>query len=281
MLHWSPGARGRWSRELDAVDAVIDVSGAPFVTRWRGDYYTREVFGSRLRAIRALVDAVEAARVRPRTFISTSSLGCYGFRRQDQVLTESSASDSGPLSQDVVRLETLALDAADLGPRVVLARPGFVLAPDGGAFGQLLPTFARGAGRVVAPGNQWCSWIHIEDAVALIIRALDDDRVRGPLNLTSPAPVRNEEFAQALARAVARRLRPPVPGRLVHLKFGKAAITVTHGQRVLPGRALELGYGFRYPEINAALADLVATVRRGIGACDRGSKGERSHTRAG
>jgi hypothetical protein len=95
-------------------------------------------------------------------------------------------------------------------------------------------------------------------------------RLRGPLNLTSPAPVRNQEFADALARAVARRLRPPVPGRLVHLKFEK-----------LPVRALQLGYGFRYPEIDAALADLVATVRRRTGACDPGSNAEQSRTRAG
>lgn len=266
VLRWRPGSDGRWQDELDVVDAVIDVSGAPFLRRWRGNYYTREVLGSRRAAIESLTDAIARAPVRPNVFISTSSLGVYGFRRDDQSLTECSSYGVGPLSQDARELESRALVAEALGTRVVLARPGVVLAPDGGAIPLLTRAFARGLGAPVGPGTQWCSWIHVADAVELIISALNDERARGPLNLTSPNPVRNREFAEAFAEATSCRLGPAIPGRALHLMLGKAAITVTHGQRVLPTRALELGYGFRHPTLSGALRDLIGRVRSLPGA---------------
>jgi uncharacterized protein len=256
VLRWRPGSAGQWQDELDMVDAVVDLSGAPFFARWRGDYYKREVLGSRRTAIQSLVEAITRASVRPKVFVSTSSLGPYGFRRDDEALTERSNPDIGPLSQDALELEAGALRAEALGTRVVLLRPGVVLAPDGGAFQLMSRAFERGVGAPVTPGTQWCSWIHIADAVELIIAALEREQVRGPLNLTSPNPVRNRDFAEAFAEATARPLRASIPGRALHLMFGKAAIIVTHGQRVLPARALELGHEFRYPRLATALEDL-------------------------
>lgn len=257
VLPWHPGSDGKWQDELDVVDAVVDLSGAPFFTRWRGDYYKREVLGSRRAAIQSLIEAIARASVRPKAFLSTSSLGPYGFRRDDEVLTERSSPDIGPLSRDALELEACALEAEALGTRVALLRPGVVLAPDGGAFEQMTRAFARGLGAPVTPGTQWCSWIHIADAVQLIISALDHDRAKGPWNLTSPNPVSNREFAQAFADATSGPLRPPIPGRALHLMYGKAAIIITHGQRVLPAQALELGHEFRYPTLASALDDLV------------------------
>jgi uncharacterized protein len=261
VLPWRPGSDGKWQDELGVVDVVVDVSGAPFFTRWRGDYYKREVLGSRRAAIKSLIEAMARASVRPKVFISTSSLGPYGFRRDDQRLTERSSPDIGPLSRDALELEACALEAEVLGTRVVLLRPGVVLAPDGGVFPVTTQAFARGLGAPVTPGTQWCSWIHIEDAVELITSALATEPVRGPLNLTSPHPVRNRELAAAFAGTTSRSLRPPIPGRALHLMFGKAAITITHGQRVLPARALELGYEFRYPTLTDTLDDLIGRLR--------------------
>jgi uncharacterized protein (TIGR01777 family) len=257
VLRWHPGSGGKWRDELDVVDAVVDVSGAPFFTEWRGDYYEREVLRSRRTAIQSLIKAISRASVRPKVFVSASSLGPYGFRRDDEVLTERSCPDIGPLSRDALELEARALQAEALGRRVVLLRPGVVLAPDGGAFQLMTRAFGRGLGAPVTPGTQWCSWIHIADAVELILSVLDSEHVRGPLNLTSPNPVRNREFAEVFANATSRPLRPPIPGRALHLMFGKAAITITHGQRVLPARALELGYEFRYPTLTGGLDDLI------------------------
>ena len=260
VLRWRPGSAGRWQDELEVVDALIDVSGAPFFTRWRGDYYKREVLGSRHSAIESLIEAIARAETRPDVFVSTSSLGVYGFRREEQSLTETSAPDIGPLSRDAVGLERHALKAEAFGPRVVHLRPGIVLAPDGGAVEIMRRAFARGLGAPIAPGSQWCSWIHIADAVELIGVLLGDKRARGAFNLTSPHPVRNREFAEAFAAATSHSLRSSIPGRALHLMFGKAAITVTHGQRVLPARALELGHSFRFPKLNDALAELVWRV---------------------
>ena len=261
VLRWHTGSDRRWRDELDVVDAIVDVSGAPFFTKWRGDYYKREVLGSRHAAIRSLIEAIARASMRPKVFLSTSSLAPYGFRRDDQVLTERSSPDIGPLSRDALELEACALDAEALATRVVLLRPGVVLAPEGGAFQMLTQAFARGLGAPVTPGTQWCSWIHIADAVELIISVLDNVQVRGPVNLTSPNPVRNRDFAEAFAEATSRPLRPPIPGRALHLMFGKAAIIITHGQRVLPARALELGHEFKYPALTGALDDLIARTR--------------------
>jgi uncharacterized protein (TIGR01777 family) len=258
VLRWHPGSDGRWRDELDVVDAVVDVSGAPFFTRWRGDYYTRKVLGSRRSAIQSLIEAIARASVCPKVLVSTSSLGPYGFRRDDQVLTERSRPDIGPLSRDALELEACALKAEASGTRVVLLRPGVVLAPDGGAFQMLTQAFERGLGAPVTPGTQWCSWIHIADTVELIITALDHEHAQGPLNLTSPNPVSNREFAEAFARATSRPLRPPIPRRALHLIFGKAAIVISHGQRVLPARALGLGHEFKYPELTGALNDLIS-----------------------
>jgi hypothetical protein len=258
VLRWRPGSDGKWQDELDLVDAIVDLSGAPFFATWRGDYYKREVLGSRRVAIQSLIEAISRASVRPKVFVSTSSLGPYGFRRDDEVLTERSRPDIGPLSRDALELEACALEAEALGTRVVLLRPGVVLAPDGGAFQLMTRAFRRGLGAPVTPGTQWCSWIHIADAVDLIISVLDHDHAKGALNLTSPNPVRNHELAEALAEATSRPLRTPIPGRALHLMFGKAAIIITHGQRVLPAQGLELGHEFRYPTLTGALGDLIA-----------------------
>lgn len=160
VLRWHPGrSDGRWRNKLDVVDAVVDVSGAPFFTKWRGDYYKREVLGSRHAAIRSLIDAIARASVRPKVFVSTSSLGPYGFRRDHQALTERSSPDIGPLSRDALELESCARDAEALATRVVLLRPGVVLAPDGKAFQMLTRAFTRGLGapwrqsRSGAPGS--------------------------------------------------------------------------------------------------------------------------------
>ncbi len=271
VLRWQPGSNGDWQEELDAVDGVIDLSGAPFFTKWRGDYYKREVLGSRRVAIQSVIEAIARVSVRPKVFISTSSLGPYGFRRDDDALTERSRPDIGPLSQDALELESRALVAEALGTRVVLLRPGIVLARDGGAFQLLTRAFARGLGAPVTPGTQWCSWIHIADAVELIISALGNEHAQGPLNLTSPSPVRNHELAEAFAEAASCPLRPPIPGRAVHLMLGKAAIIITHGQRVLPARALELGHAFRYPTLPDALGDLIQTARP-VADCHRASR---------
>lgn len=257
VLPWTPGLDGCWQPELEGVDAVVNLAGAPFFTNSRDDYYKRVVLGSRRRAIESLLEALENTRHRPIAFISASSTAVYGFRRDNQILTEDYEPDIEPISKDAVELENLALDGAKLSTRVVLLRTAMVLARDGGAIAQLARAAEYEPAKPVEPGTQWCSWIHIRDAVGLIVRAIDDASIHGPLNVTSPNPIRNWELAQSFADAFSRPLGPSIRATELHHAVRNAAITLTHGQRVLPARALTLGYQFRHPTLKNALHDLV------------------------
>jgi uncharacterized protein (TIGR01777 family) len=139
--------------------------------------------------------------------------------------------------------------------RVAIVRTGLVLGRDGGALGKLLPLFRSGLGGPVASGEQWYSWIHLDDQVGVYRLAIDG--YDGVLNATAPAPVTNRDFTRALAAAVGRPAFLPAPEFALKLAFGEGAYVVTEGQRVLPEATLAAGYAFRYPEIAAACASLV------------------------
>lgn len=135
-------------------------------------------------------------------------------------------------------------------------RTGVVLAADGGALAGQLEQFRRGFGGTVLPGTQWFSWIHIDDVAGPILLAIDNPAVGGPVNATAPDPVRYREYAHTLGRCVGRPARLPIPGWLLRRVLGPAATTITHGRRVIPARALEAGYRFRYPTLEPALTQL-------------------------
>lgn len=257
VLEWRPGRDGPWQEELEAADGMVDLAGAPFFTRLRGRDYQREVLGTRRAASAALAHTIARTSVAPRTLVSGSSILVYGFRHGDKILTERTQPDIAPLSTAAVELERLAAQAEVGGTRVVLLRTGMVLANEGGGFGQFTQPFGPSRVAPVMPGSQWCSWIHIQDVVGLILAALDDERIRGPLNVTAPNPVRNVEFAFTVSDALGVPMGPNYSAEELQIALGKVAITITQGQRVVPARALELGYEFRYPTLAAAVWNLV------------------------
>jgi uncharacterized protein len=142
--------------------------------------------------------------------------------------------------------------------RLAILRSGQILDAGGGMLGELLPPFKLGVGGPLAGGSQYISWIHAEDEVAMLLWALDNASVSGVLNATAPNPATNRDFSKALGRALGRPAVVPVPGFVLDLKFGNEFGAVLRGgQRVVPKRALELGYEFRYPDLDAALKDLL------------------------
>jgi uncharacterized protein (TIGR01777 family) len=153
--------------------------------------------------------------------------------------------------------ETQAQRARDLGMRVAIIRTGLVLGADGGALAKLLPIFKLGMGGVVASGEQWYSWIHIDDQVGIYLRAIDG--FDGVLNGTAPEPVKNREFTAALGAAVHRPTFLPTPGFAISLVLGEGAVVVTQGQRVVPEATLRSGYRFKYATIDAALEAVVSS----------------------
>jgi uncharacterized protein (TIGR01777 family) len=189
--------------------------------------------------------------------VNQSAIGFYGDRG-DAIVDEDASPGEG-FDVDVVQeWEKAAVEGESLGLRVVIVRTGHVLDPDGGFLAKLLPPFKLGVGGPLAGGAQYVSWIHVEDEVGLILWAIENDTVSGVLNLTAPNPVTNKELSKSLGRALHRPASVPVPGFALNLMYGSEFGAVLRGgQRVVPRRALDLGYEFRHPDLDEALADLL------------------------
>jgi len=265
-LRWDPLGGPAPVEALVGADAVVHLAGENIAQRWseRAKRAIRDsrVLGTRnLLAGLAAAGEMEGARAggeagagggRPRTLISGSAVGYYGPRGEEP-LDEDAPPGNDFLAETCVAWEAEAQRAVALGMRVALIRTGVVLNRDGGALQKMLPPFKLGVGGPVAGGEQYMSWIHREDLVGMVMAALEDERWSGPVNGTAPEPVTNRELSHALGRALHRPSLLPVPGFALGLLYGEMAEIVTTGARVMPAKALVLGYGFRYPELAEAL----------------------------
>jgi uncharacterized protein (TIGR01777 family) len=245
---------------LDRADAAVNLSGANIGARRWSDAYKKEIVDSRVDSTRAFVDAMRAARAKPRVFVNASAVGAYGGRG-DEELTEESTRGADFLARVCTESELEALRADEAGVRTVLLRTGVVLARQGGALKQMLPPFKAFVGGPIGNGKQWFPWIHLADEVGLILWALDG-KVRGPLNAVAPHPVRMKEFAHALGRALHRPALLVVPALVLRLGLGEMAEVLLEGQRAAPRKALDGGFRFRFPELSGALADLIGGAPR-------------------
>jgi uncharacterized protein len=242
----------------DAVagcDAVVNLAGAPIARRWSARVRA-EAIASRVDLNRALARAVAACDPRPRVLVAASAVGIYGDRG-DEVLDEDATLGEGWLAQVCRDWEAAARESEAHGVRVACVRIGVVLASDGGALAALLPTTRLGLGAVLGSGRQFMPWIELLDLVELLATAMVDERYTGAINATAPTPVRNRELVRALARALGRPQLFRVPGFFLRLALGEAAQIVLHGQRVVPTRALALGFRFRHEQLATALHELV------------------------
>jgi uncharacterized protein len=255
-VRWDPLSEPAPVQALTGRDAVVHLAGENIAQRW-SEQAKRAIRDSRVLGTRNLLAGLQAAGdaqadQRPRTLISGSAIGYYGPRGEEP-LDEEAPPGSGFLAQTCVDWEAQAQQASALGMRVVLVRTGVVLNRDGGALAKMLPPFQLGVGGPVAGGEQYMSWIHREDLVGMIATALSDERWSGPINATAPEPVTNREFSHALGHALHRPSLLPVPGFALGLLYGEMAEIVTTGARVMPAKALVLGYDFRHPELVGAL----------------------------
>jgi uncharacterized protein (TIGR01777 family) len=236
-------------------DALVHLAGEPVSQRWT-EAAKKRISDSRVEGTRRLVAALSTQSERPRVLVCASAVGYYGSRG-DQILTEVSAPASDFLARVVVEWEEAAQQAESLGIRVVRLRFGMVLGP-GGALAKLLPLFRFGVGGKLGSGHQWMSWIHIDDAVNLILFVLNFATIRGAVNATAPQPVTNEEFTERLAIALHRPAILPVPAFALKLALGEMSEMVLASQRVLPTVAKSAGFRFQYPELRDALENLLA-----------------------
>ena len=243
------------SQALAGCEAVVNLAGEPLIGRWTAARRIR-LTESRLGLTERLVKAMASATNAPRVLVSGSAVGYYGDRGEE-VLTEGSAPADdflGKLCQD---WERAASRAEVVGTRVVLLRTGIVLGRDGGALSKLLTPFRLGLGGPIGSGQQYMPWIHLHDEVEIIARAVEDERYRGVINATAPNPVTNREFGRTLGRALHRPAIAPLPGFVLKVALGEASSVLLTGQRAIPETLERLGFGFQYPELEAALADIV------------------------
>jgi uncharacterized protein (TIGR01777 family) len=249
---WQPAIERPPVEAVAEVDAVVNLIGEEINQRLTDQAKVR-IRESRLVGTRNLLQAIEAAPSAPSVFIGQSAIGYYGDRGA-KILDEESQPGEGFTAEIPIDWERAERKAEGIGARVVIFRTGLVLSKRGGLLKQLLLPFKLGVGGPIAGGEQFMSWIHIDDEVGLILWALDNDQVNGIVNATAPNPVTNREFSNALGRALHRPAFLPVPKLAVSaLRGGELADAVAGGARVLPRRALDLGYEFRHPDLDEAL----------------------------
>lgn len=243
------------SEALAGADAIIHLAGEPIAQRWSADV-KRRIRDSRVNGTRLLVDAIAAmdAASRPKTLIAASAIGFYGDRG-DEILNETSKPGKGFLPDVCVEWESAAQTAeVKCGMRVVRLRIGIVLGQGGGAVAQMLPFFRMGTGGRVGAGHQWMSWVHLDDLVGILLFALGDVGLSGPVNGTSPNPVTNAEFTQTLGEVIHRPTKLTIPEFGLKMLYGEMAQVLLEGQRVMPDVAARAGYQFRFPDLRTTLA---------------------------
>eukprot|EP00250_Pteridium_aquilinum_P005137 c15277_g1_i1 orf=109-1272(+) len=247
-----------WGQLIQGSTAVVNLAGTPISTRWSSEVKA-DILQSRVQATTKVVEAINSVpkELRPSILVSATAVGFYGTS-ETKTFDEFSPSGGDYLSKVCKEWESKAM-TVDNGVRVVLIRIGIVLDNDGGALAQMIPLFKLFAGGPLGSGKQWFSWVHRDDLVNLIVESLTNSAYKGVINGTAPNPVRLSEMCDRLGAVLGRPSWLPVPDFVLQAILGEGANVVLNGQRVLPKRALELGFKFKYLYISDALKAIVSS----------------------
>jgi len=254
-LQADPTKKGLWQEAIKNHDVIINLAGASIFSKWT-DEHKKAIRESRISITRNIVEGIPFHPSKKMTLLSTSAVGYYGFRG-DEELTEASPPGNDFLARIAVEWEGEALKAVEKGTRVVITRFGIVLGEKGGALRQMIPLFKKYIGGPIGSGSQWFSWVHIKDLAEAVVFLTKHSEISGPVNICSPNPVSNRGLAKALGRALHRPSFLLAPGFMVKLVLGEFGSFILKGQRVIPRRLLENGFIFQYPDIEKALQSLV------------------------
>jgi uncharacterized protein len=255
-LAWNPPDSGPWKEAFRGSDGVVNLAGEPIeAKRWSRTQKDR-MWGSRIASTQAVVIAIAALETPPQVLVNGSAIGYYGSCGST-VLTEESAPGSDFLARLVHAWEATARPVEDKGVRLALARTGVVLGRGGGALPLFVLPFRFFSGGTVGRPDAWLSWVHLHDEVGAILHALDDGRVRGPFNVTSPNPVTFEDFSRQIGETLRRPSWVPMISTGIKLGLGELGESVMASQRVLPQVLERTGYTFKYTDSREALRSLL------------------------
>lgn len=257
-VSYTPTQSGDWQTAISGCDGVINLAGEPISERWSAERKKR-IMDSRKVGTQKLVEAISKAEQKPSVLVSSSAIGYYGTSESAEFFETSEPAENDFLSQVCQEWESEARKAKDAGVRVAIIRTGIVLG-DGGAIAKMITPFKLYAGGPIGSGQQWFSWIHINDLVSLYMKALLDPSMNGVYNGTAPEPVRMKDLAQKLGEVMDRPSWLPVPDFAIEALLGDGAVVVLKGQKVLPERTQAAGFSFDYAEPKTALADVVKQI---------------------
>jgi uncharacterized protein len=243
-------------KNLPKIDAVINLAGESINGRWTDDK-KQKILNSRLKATESLLDLTKKLPEPPSVWINASAIGYYGTSEKEVFTEQTTRHGSDFLAEVVKAWEIKASEAKNLGCRTVFTRFGLILGRDGGVLPQLTLPYRFFAGGTVGSGEQWVSWVHVEDVARLIKEALQNDKYEGPVNVTAPGPVTMKEFGEVTGDVMHRPHWLPAPSLAFKLLFGEMSMLILKGQQVLPEKAMNLDFSFKFPHLKGALHDLL------------------------
>ncbi len=244
--------------DFSGVDAVVHLAGESIATgRWTAEK-KRKIQDSRIKGTAQLAKQIALSENKPAVLVCASAIGYYGHR-EDEKLDESSGTGTGFLPEVCKEWEDATRTAEEAGIRTVHLRTGIVLSDAGGALQKMIPPFKWGGGGILGIGNQYMSWISLDDEVAIIRYLIDNQNISGPVNLVSPNPVTNKEFTKVLGKVLKRPSLLPLPAFAVRLLFGEMGdALLLSSTRVYPRKLLQSGYEFKHPKLEPALRSILS-----------------------
>lgn len=246
---------------LPVLDGIVNLAGESIFGYWTQEKKQR-ILKSRLEITQKLIDYMKQLDQKPNVFISSSGISYYGFSDEEMYTEATTTPGNDFLANVVVEWEGIAKQAEAFSVRTVLARFGVILGKNGGALPLMALPTKLFVGGPLGKGEQWTSWVHIDDVVNMLVFALQNPNVYGVLNVTAPKPVRNKDFNRILATTLKRPYWFPTPSLLIKAVTGEMSQLVLKGQYVLPNRALENGFTFTYPTLEVALQQCFRHVKK-------------------
>lgn len=255
VIEWDNSSPLSSIYELQEIDVVINLAGESIGNRRWSNSVKQEILASRIRTTGAIVTAINNRTIQPKVLINASAVGYYGPRQDDEI-TESEEAGQDFLAQVCRDWENEAYKVQSDLTRVVTIRIGVVLGSEG-ALNRMAMPFKFYMGGPLGTGNQWISWIHIHDLTSMIRFVIEHQELTGPINATTPEPVRMRDFSKVLGEVLNRPSWLPTPEFLLKIALGQMAEMLLHGQRVVPKKILSAGFKFRFPKLRAALEDAI------------------------